>query len=945
MESAAQRQRFIDRLWALASDPRSGVTIVATLRVDYIGQCGELVLDGGRLRLDQLAYDEAHRVFIAQLGREQLRSTILGPAQRVGLILESGLAERIIEDVAGEPGSLPLIADTLDLLWQQRAGRCLTQAAYDALGGVTGALRQRADALIDGLGAGSQRAARRLLVRLVSNVEDTARGTRRRLPLAAVRPADRDEAASFDRLVQQLVEARLLVQDGEGSAQMIEVAHEALIRKWERLASWVLADRKMLAELEKLAGWVAQRAEHQTLLDDNQLGYATLVKSRYPDDLPAGASELIAASRDASNGRRRTRQRTILALIVLSLTSLAFGGYGLERSLRAERASEKERLARQDEQAANRDVLEKKESLRQKLIDTYIEQGRQYLVEQRDAVRALLWFNRAYQQGSTSKALPFLLAQSYYELDSLLLTIPGGIRITNTEMRRLAVGAAPIFSPDGNRLLTADGQSGSARLFDAQTSKPLQSLGGHRGPVTALAFSLDGQRIATASMDGNIKLWDAATASELASFAASGAVTALSFNKDGSLLAVASARALELWEVANQQRRWHRGKEEAGGQPPSGDGYSAVAFSPDEERVVGSGHYAASAWTVAKGKACWSFPPEEHEPEPFRSFYGSGSDQLLMVLGREEDRQDSVLHSGVTGKSEGSVLHSATAFTAAFNAPGTRLLIGDWSDGVRLWNPRTREQVLALPSDNVLYAASFSATGAYFAGVSPTGGRLWLSESGRIIQSLVAKSQRLMGVAISSAGNRLATAAEDGTVMLWDITRNALGVGAIRSPAVDKLLLDAVKYPDSPSDAEPPKGQVYLRSQGGKIVEVYAPGDQLLWRLNSGGNTTRSAMSPDGSLIVTWSASYDGEMGEPAGGVSVVRIWAVESGKLLYELTQDAALLFAAAMDGVGPDGKQKSALPAELLRRPPGREQLNAFVSARLPLHFEGESLVENQK
>ena len=123
MESAAQRQRFIDRLWALASDPRSGVTIVATLRVDYIGQCGELVLDGGRLRLDQLAYDEAHRVFIAQLGREQLRSTILGPAQRVGLLLESGLAERIIEDVAGEPGSLPLIADTLDLLWQQRAGR------------------------------------------------------------------------------------------------------------------------------------------------------------------------------------------------------------------------------------------------------------------------------------------------------------------------------------------------------------------------------------------------------------------------------------------------------------------------------------------------------------------------------------------------------------------------------------------------------------------------------------------------------------------------------------------------------------------------------------------------------------------------------------------------------------------------------------------------------
>src|SRR5262249_9345722 len=127
-----------------------------------------------------------------------------------------------------EPGVLPLLEDTLDLLWQKRQGRLLTQKAYDEVGGVTGALHGRADALIDACSPSEQQLARRLLVRLVSTSEGAALSTRRRVAVDKLRPSEPEPAADFSRVLDRMIAARLLVSDGEGPAQMVEVAHEAL---------------------------------------------------------------------------------------------------------------------------------------------------------------------------------------------------------------------------------------------------------------------------------------------------------------------------------------------------------------------------------------------------------------------------------------------------------------------------------------------------------------------------------------------------------------------------------------------------------------------------------------------------------------------------------------------------------------------------------------------
>lgn len=97
-EAPSARVAFVRRLWSLASTPEPGLRIIATLRVDFIGRCGELIVNDAGLRLDAVAYDEAHRVFVAQLKAEQCRAVIVEPALKVGLDLQAGLVDRMLHE-------------------------------------------------------------------------------------------------------------------------------------------------------------------------------------------------------------------------------------------------------------------------------------------------------------------------------------------------------------------------------------------------------------------------------------------------------------------------------------------------------------------------------------------------------------------------------------------------------------------------------------------------------------------------------------------------------------------------------------------------------------------------------------------------------------------------------------------------------------------------------
>ena len=181
-------------------------------------------------------------VNLGPMTREELERAIVEPARRVGLAFELGLADRILDDVGEEPGHLPLLEFALTELWAQREVKVLTHAAYKDIGGVAGAIAQRAEAEFAKFTPERQAIARRVFTRLVrvARPEEGAEDTRQRATLAELSPRPQsDDAAKVGAIVQALTgwESRLLVTglDQATGEETVEVAHEALIQHWKRL--------------------------------------------------------------------------------------------------------------------------------------------------------------------------------------------------------------------------------------------------------------------------------------------------------------------------------------------------------------------------------------------------------------------------------------------------------------------------------------------------------------------------------------------------------------------------------------------------------------------------------------------------------------------------------------------------------------------------------------
>jgi formylglycine-generating enzyme required for sulfatase activity len=233
---------------ATASSP---VTVVLTLRADFTGRAIE-----HRPLRDRL---QEATVFLGAMTRAELEQAVTGPAQRVGLDFEPGLVGRILDAVGGEPGNLPLLEFCLSLLCARRQGGHMRQAAYEAIGGVQGAIVRQADTVIDEIEArdpGRGEVARDVFLQLVQLGEGTE-DTRRRAVL-------REFGATARPVVTDLATARLVVtgRDPGGGQETVEVAHEALIRRWPRLQAWLDQDRDDLYLRREVGRAAAAWAEH-----------------------------------------------------------------------------------------------------------------------------------------------------------------------------------------------------------------------------------------------------------------------------------------------------------------------------------------------------------------------------------------------------------------------------------------------------------------------------------------------------------------------------------------------------------------------------------------------------------------------------------------------------------------------------------------------------------
>src|SRR5262249_41473219 len=120
------RAYFIDVLLAAATDSRSRVRVIVTLRADFYDR--PLLYP----RLAELM--RSHTEVVVPLSEQELERAIAGPAEHVGLTLETGLSNTIIADAARQPGALPLLQFALTELFERRQEMKLTLKAYEEMG-------------------------------------------------------------------------------------------------------------------------------------------------------------------------------------------------------------------------------------------------------------------------------------------------------------------------------------------------------------------------------------------------------------------------------------------------------------------------------------------------------------------------------------------------------------------------------------------------------------------------------------------------------------------------------------------------------------------------------------------------------------------------------------------------------------------------------------------
>jgi WD40 repeat protein len=894
LSPAALRSKFVAALSAMADPADSTVRIVMAVRADFYAACAQIPWLAERISSNQ--------VLVGPMTDAELRRAINEPARPMGLILERGLVDLIVEEAGNETGSLPLLAHALVETWIRREGNVMTLEGFYAAGGVAGAISQTADAIFEHrFDAAEREATKRLFLRLVTPGEGTS-DTRRLLPRSEI---DHDSnPAVMHRGVECLTEARLLTVDDTS----VQIAHEALLRTWPRLRGWIDESRDDLRTRQRIsraaAEWDAEGRDADLLYRGTPLLSALEWAAKNPDQLgelertflDAAADTKAKAEAIAMERKRRRRRVRRVTIAVLSL-------FALGATMASVVAFIALREARLNEERAELATIEAHERFAGALGAAAFG-----LVEADPLLALSLGAEAVVRAGTNSPAYD---ARATMLAARRVLSQSGPFLVGSPIPAGDALSIA--VSPDGAMLASAQ-REGTIDIIDTATGRPVgPSLRGHDGGVRDVEFSPDGQWLVSAGADGTVRLWavDEGLGDRGRKIGEAGdVIMGVCFGPDGSTIATGNGDGtVQLWDVLQGQ--------------PIGEplidlalGFNVVEFSPDGRGLVASIHDG----TIYG----WAIPSREPVFEPISGVHTSHL--LKLAFSPNGDRFATASTDGTSmmleypsGRLIGPAFGKDHQIGAVVFTPDGRFLIGGNAEGaVILWDVNRQVPIKTTPNGHsqAIVDAGLSEDGRLLATLGQDQViRLWSFDSTHPLageRQVVGKSAK--GVAFSGDGRYLAAGDESGVVQVWEL-------GHSKDPMILKGHIHqvwAIAFsPDGRILASGDRsGQVRLWNlTDGTLLRTFEAHESAVWSLafrpdgnqlisagdmqvhlwaveteahlrtleNKEGRITRAVLSPDGALLAVTTTEGN------------VKVWDIEGASVVREIKADDDVIWSAA--------------------------------------------------
>ncbi len=885
-------------------DPR--LRAFATLRAD----------DLDFFRADSALFGCAELVTVNQLTHDQLHLVVTKPPELLKVAFEDEfLARRLTEAAEKEPGALPLLSDQLNSMWLSmvKRGDATLRLPSQAID-VGGVLTSRAEDFIKKHPDREARLKRLLTLKLTTVHSDGE-------PVS--RQATRDECSDAEwTLASSLADSqwRLVVtgtRDSDGKV-VAEIAHDALLRAWPRLAGWLAEERDFLifkgdAE-RKNREWREGGKQELALLVGRDLARADQYwgLSRQ-DDLPKDVVEFVQASRIFENQRKEVQIRlqrrllvgqAVLLVVAILSASLWIVWREAREQLHNVQRDQSFRLAKLAEQRSG-DAGTAMLLALEALPDSSVQNDRPFVAEaelQLDRALRSMHESLILPAGDTTAAAAFSsdggqlitvspltaiatwdaasgkplgepvavekdagLQNATFSPDSRRVAMvleDGHILVRNLDNNETlkVAGSSPrraAFSYDGKRLATASGD-GMARIYDlVHPDTPVKSMQCSReSGIELVEFSPRGTRIAVASHDGPAAIFDIETGQQVGPLLAHGAgISSIAYNAEGTrLLTTSQEGTIKVWDVETGT--------ELGTSFEAAEEVRVARFSPDGKHVAaGSADGVIRIWDVEGGAPLQAFSGNASGAIASLAFSPDGS---RIVSAAADDRTARVWSVEKPNPMlvDRPIRHDAVVRDARFSASGNQVVTASEDGTAMVWDLQNQAAKRFKSLDGKLTTAAFDPAGTGIVAGSVRGMlQIWdLNGTGR--QSINAHNGEIWALAFSPDGKQLLTASEDGTAKLWDYAARKLiraiggGHGAIRSAAFS------------------PDGNLVATGYLNKIT--------LLWDARTGDAVQRSktfgvhngtvrsvTFSPDGKRIMTASADKSIKFWDTATGAVV----------------------------------------------------------------------------